>query len=315
MAEPTPLDRSSDPSSPSAPFDRRALRAHRDRAALTFRDTDYLFQEGADRLCERLEGFARSFPRILDLGCHDGRLAARLQANPGCEGVIAADLSPKMARSAAASGVTALCADEEALPFPEASFDAVVSNLSLHWVNDLPGALVQIRRILKPDGLFLAVLFGGNTLAGLREAWLDAELALENGAGPHVSPFLDVRDGGDLLSRAGFALPVADREAITVSYPDPLRLMAELRAMGEANAVALRRKGLTRRETFAEVLRRYPRDPDGRISACFDLVWLTAWAPGPGQQKPLRPGSAAARLAEALDSREIPTGERPALRP
>lgn len=300
-----------------APFDRKAVRAHRDRAAPGFGEADFLFRETASRLVDRLADVRRVFPSVLDLGCHAGALGTRLGDRPGTERVMACDISPEMARRARArGGLVAVAADEEALPFAEASFDLVASNLSLHWVNDLPGALIQIRRSLKPDGLLLACLLGGRTLHELREAMMDAELAVEGGASPRVSPFADLRDGGDLLARAGFALPVADLDAITVSFESPLHLMRDLRAMGEANALAERRRATTRRATVMEAARLYgPARPadgasDRRIEATFEVIWLAGWAPGPGQPKPLKRGSATRRLADALDTVERPAGDR-----
>jgi SAM-dependent methyltransferase len=205
----------------------------------------------------------------------------------------------------------ALALDEEALPFSPASFDLVVSALSLHWVNDLPGALVQIRAALEPDGLFLAALLGGDTLRELRLALLEAESAIEGGASPRVSPFADLRDAAGLLQRAGFALPVADSDTLTVTWADPLALMRELRGMGETNAVAARRKEVARRETLFAASARYQAQfgtTDGRIPASFQVIYLAGWAPDASQQQPLRPGSAASRLAEALGTREISAG-------
>jgi SAM-dependent methyltransferase len=189
----------------------------------------------------------------------------------------------------------------------------VLSTLELHWTNDLPGALLQLRQVLKPDGLLLASLFGGETLAQLRRALMEAELAEEGGAGPRVSPFADVRDLGQLLQRAGFALPVVDSDTITVTYADALALMRDLRAMGESNAVRERRRGFSRRATLFGAARRYAElfaGPDGRIPASFEIITLTAWAPHESQQRPLRPGSAATRLAAALGTTERSAGER-----
>lgn len=309
---------------PPAPFDRRAVRAHRNRAAKRFAESDFLFRETAARLIERLGDVRRDFSHVLDLGCHRGELGARLASHEAARRVVQCDLSPVMAGLArAANGATTVCADEEALPFAAGAFDLIVSNLSLHWVNDLPGTLVQVNRALKPDGLFLACLLGGATLHELRRAWTNAELAVEGGASPRVSPFADVRDGGDLLTRAGFALPVADLDTIRVGFPDALALMRDLKGMGEANAVAQRRKSMTRRQTLMEAARLYPPatddgngggdgGPAGRIEATFDVIWLAGWAPGPGQPRPLAPGSAATRLADALGTDEHPAGETPA---
>jgi NADH dehydrogenase [ubiquinone] 1 alpha subcomplex assembly factor 5 len=293
-------------------FDRRAVRRHRERVAATLSSHDFLLREVAGRLAERLDDMTRTFPLCLDLGCHDGVLGRALAGRGGIATLIQADLSPAMAGKAAEEGGPALAADEEALPFAAASFDAVFSLLSLHWVNDLPGALIQVRRALKPDGLFLAALLGGETLKELRAALVAAEAEVEGGASPRVSPFGDVRDLGALLQRAGFALPVADVDDIEVSYPDALKLMADLRGMGEANALAERRKGVSRRATLMRAAQLYAErhaGPDGRVPASFQVVYLTAWAPHESQPKPLAPRSAEARLAAALDSEEQPAGE------
>jgi SAM-dependent methyltransferase len=213
-----------------------------------------------------------------------------------------------MARQAPAP---ALALDEEMLPFGENAFDLVTSVLSLHWVNDLPGALLQIRRALRPDGLFLAAMLGGETLRELRHALIEAEAAVEGGASPRVSPFAGVQDVAGLLQRAGFALPVADSDTINATWADPIALMRDLRGMGETNAVAARRKEFARRRTLFTAGARYRSeftDRDGRISATFQVIYLTGWAPDASQQQPLRPGSAAARLAEALGTEEISTG-------
>lgn len=291
-------------------FDRRAVRRHRDRAAAGLGEHDFLLAEVAGRLAERLDDVKRRFPLALDLGCHAGELARALAGRGGVETLVSCDLSPRMAGRA---GGLAVAADEERLPFAHASFDLVASSLSLHWVNDLPGALVQIRRSLKPDGLFLAALLGGTTLHELRSSLLDAELETEGGASPRVSPFAEVRDGGDLLTRAGFALPVADVDTITVSYADPVKLMADLRGMGEANAARGRRKAVSRRATLMAAARRYRElfgDADGRVPATFQVIYLAGWAPDASQPQPLRPGSAKARLADALGTTEIPAGDK-----
>ena len=293
-------------------FDRASLRRHRERAAETLAESDFLFREVAERLSDRLEDVTRRFPVALDLGCRDGLLGSCLAGRGGIERLVQAELSPALARRAAASGRPTLVADEEALPFGANSFDLIMSLLSLHWVNDLPGALLQIRHALKPDGLFLGALFGGETLRELREALLEAESEVESGASPRVSPFADLRDAGALLQRAGFSLPVADQDSITVRYPDALSLMRDLRAMGESNTVIGRRAGFSRRDTLARAAALYEerhRLPEGKLPATFQVIYLTGWAPHESQQKPLAPGSAAARLAEALESEERSAGE------
>lgn len=291
-------------------FDRNALRRHRDRAAAGFDGADFLRREIGERLLDRLDDVRRTFPAALDLGAANGTLRRLLAGRGGVETLIESDLSPRLI--AQADG-PALAADEEALPFADQSFDLILSCLGLHWVNDLPGALIQIRRALKPDGLFLAAMLGGGTVQELRQSLAEAETTIEGGLSPRISPMTEVRDAGNLLLRAGFALPVADADVLTVSYADPLNLMTDLRAMGESNAVAERRKSFSRRATIAaaaEIYRQNFVDEDGRIPATFEVIFLTAWAPHPSQQKPLRPGSATQRLADALDTTEIPAGEK-----
>ncbi len=290
-------------------FDRGAVRRHRDRAAPMLGHCDFMLREVGERLLDRLDDVRRTFPLALDLGCHDGVVARVLRGRGGIETLIHCDISPAMV---AAAPRPAVAGDEELLPFAAHSFDLVVSLLSLHWVNDLPGALVQVRQALKPDGLFLAAMFGGETLKELRAALAEAEIAAEGGLGPRVSPFADVRDAGMLLQRAGFALPVVDSETLTVMYRSPLRLLHDLRGMGETNAVAERRRGFSRRATLFDALARYQHqhgDADGAVPASFQVVTLTAWAPDASQPRPLRPGSATGRLADALGVAEIGAGE------
>lgn len=262
-------------------FNRQMVRLHRDRAAAGLEDNDFLLREAAERLADRLDDIKRRFPHALDLGCHGGQLGRHLKSRGGIETLVQCDLSAEMVRQAEGQR---LAADEELLPFAPRSFDLVLSCLSLHWVNDLPGALAQVRRILKPDGLFLAAMLGGGTLKELRQALSEAEISLEGGQkgtlSPRVSPFVDVRDGGDLLQRAGFDLAVADSDTLTVFHDDPLKLMAELRAMGEGNATVERRKTFTRRATLMDATNRYREtfgDTEGRVPSTFEVITLTAW--------------------------------------
>ncbi len=281
-------------------FDRRAVRAHRDRAAAGLDGYDFLFRAAAEGLASRLADVRRNFAEVLDLGCHDGFLADYLEPDHGTELLVQCDLSEAMAGRA--PGLCA-AADEELLPFRPASFDLVISCLSLHWVNDLPGSLVQARQALKPDGLFLAVMLGGGTLRELRSALLAADTELSGGAGPRISPFADVRDAGDLLGRAGFALPVADTSTLTVSYADPFRLLRDLKGMGEANSVAARRRSFTRRQVFpraAEIYREMYGDAAGRVPATFEMITMTAWAPADTQPRPLPRGSGEVSLTDFL---------------
>jgi SAM-dependent methyltransferase len=286
-------------------FDRAAVLAHRRRAVRHLDAHGFLFHEAAERLADRLRDIRHTFPLAVDLGGRPGVAARALAGLGGIAHLLHVD--------AVAAHRPLAVAEEEMLPLRTASIDLVFSNLALHWVNDLPGALLQIRAALRPDGLLLASLFGGDTLHELRHALFQAEMEVEGGVSPRLSPFVDVRDAGMLLQRAGFALPVVDSETVTVTYANAFALMRDLRLMGEGNAVRLRRRGFTRRATLFRAAEIYAREfagADGRIPATFQLVNLTGWAPAPTQQQPLRPGSAKARLAEALGSAEISTGEK-----
>jgi NADH dehydrogenase [ubiquinone] 1 alpha subcomplex assembly factor 5 len=295
-------------------FDRKVLRTRRERAARDWEHSSFLKREIADRLVERLDDVRRSFPLALDLGCHGDEIAAALAARSGerkpVGHLVRADLGFGFARRAKGP---ALVADEEALPFAAGRFDLVLSAMGLHWVNDLPGALIQIAGILKPDGLFLGAMLGGGTLWQLRQALAAAESEIEGGLSPRVSPFADLRDAAGLLQRAGFALPVADGETIEVEYDSALALMRELGAMGESNLVVERRRSFTRRATLLRAAEIYGErfvQPSGRIAASFDVLFLHGWAPHESQPKPLKPGTAAHRLAEALGSTERSAGEK-----
>jgi NADH dehydrogenase [ubiquinone] 1 alpha subcomplex assembly factor 5 len=297
-------------SNPSRIFDRALLARRRDRAAEGAPAVDFLLRRVADDFMDRLAAVNRQFVRILDLGAHHGLLARRLRELPGARTVVSADHSWRLLAQCPPPRVLA---DEELLPFRDGAFDLVASALALHLVNDLPGSLVQIRRVLKPDGLFLGAVLGGQTLQELRGAFLEAEEELEGGASPRVAPFADTRDYGGLLQRAGFALPVTDSDVVTVTYASPLALMRELKAMGASNMLHERRRKPLRRETLARASAIYEARfarPDGRITATFEIVTMTGWVPHESQQKPLPPGSAKMRLAEALGSREQPAGEK-----
>ena len=280
-------------------FDRRLLRERRGRAASELHAHDFLLTEIAERLADRLSDIARRFPVSLDLGARDGILARTLQGRGGIETLIQSDSAMVNARRANLSVV----ADEELLPFKEQCFDAVLSNLALHWVNDLPGALAQIRSSLKPDGLFLASLFGTGTLQELRTALMEAELAETGGASPRVSPFADLRDAAGLLQRAGFALPVADADTVTVTYGDFFALLRDLRGMGETNLLLDRLRHPTRRTVFARAAAIYQErfaDAQGRLPATFQILFLTGWAPDPSQQQPAKRGSGKASLKDVF---------------
>ena len=290
-------------------FDRALLTRRRGRAAGTIPAHDYLLARTADDLAARLEAILRTFPVAVNLGAHHGLLGDRVADLPALELLVQAD---RCERLAGACGGVRLVADEELLPFAPGSLDLVVSGLSLHWVNDLPGALIQIARALKPDGLFLAAVLGGRTLQELREAFTHAEAEISGGASPRVAPFADVRDYGGLLQRAGFALPVADSDLVEVTYPSPRALMDEIRAMGGANVLHARTRRPLGRALLGRVEEIY-RDRFGvgeRVRASFEIITLTGWAPHESQQRPLKPGSAAGRLADALGTRERPAGEK-----
>ena len=272
-------------------FDRRAVRLHRDRAADRVARVSPVLADVAERLLDRLDDISRPFTRALDLGGR-GHIAPRLRAR-GID-TVSCELSPAMARLDGA-----VVGDAEWLPFGPASFDLVVANLSLHWINDLPGALIQIRAALRPDGLLLASMPALGTLAELRSALAEAEADMSGGASPRVSPFAGLADCAALLQRAGFALPVADGDSITLAYADPFDLLRDLQAAGEANAVALRDRRVPPRDLFAAALARLPVQ-DGRAAVTLRLAMMTGWAPSASQPKPAARGSGQTSLSDAL---------------
>ena len=254
-------------------FDRVLVRKRRDRAAAGFGAHAALFEETSGRLIERLGDIKQDFRVALDLGAHNGYLARRFSER-GIPFVVTADISEKMVRPAAGHRVAA---DEEFLPFTPGSFDLIASNLSLHWVNDLPGTLLQIKNALRPEGLFLAALVGGESLCELRTCLMEAELAVSGGAGPRLSPTISPPTASALLQRAGFALPVTDEEKVTLTYKDVFALMRDLRGMGETSAHLHRPRNPARRRIFTETGRLYRErfgDAEGRIPATFDIVFM-----------------------------------------
>jgi SAM-dependent methyltransferase len=276
-------------------FDRKLLRARQKRARQLGPET-FLIDRVADEMGERLSAVLRQFGRAVDLGTPTDAVRRVLAASDKVGTV-----------------VDGIAIDEESLPFAAGSLDLVVSALSLQFVNDLPGTLIQIRRALKPDGLLMAALVGGDTLSELREAFAEAESEIEGGVSPRVLPFADVRDLGALLQRAGFALPVVDADRLTVRYASVLALMHDLRRMGATNVLAERRRTPLKRATLKRMTEIYAArfaDADGRLRASFEIVWLSGWAPHDSQQKPLKPGSATQRLADALGTKEVSTGEK-----
>lgn len=296
---------------PNILFDRLRLRNNRARARGDFTKHNVLFEEVNLQLLERLEGINRPFNRILDLGSRNLSVAKSLsKQNPSrfiVHGHSTVDANKFMLGHVCVT-------DDEWLPFRDASFDLVVSNLSLHWANDLPGALIQIRRALKPDGFFIAALFGGETLRELRECLYEAEMNLRGGVSQHISPFADIQDCGGLLQRAGFKLPVIDRERFTLTYRDSFQLMRECRGMGEGNILTTRDKRIMPKSLFNDADTIYKNrfasasekegEPD-KITATFDVLFIAGWAAHDNQQIPLKPGEAQSRLAEALNTSEV----------
>ncbi|MCJ2141631.1 methyltransferase domain-containing protein [Methylobacterium sp. E-066] len=285
---------------PAALFD-TALARHRLARAERIGYAGFLLDRLVEDLDDRLGAVLRDFSTVLDL------------ATPGTgAGTALASRYPKslILRLAAlpGSGGNHIVGDPEFLPLVAGSLDLAVSLLTLHAVNDLPGTLIQLRRALRPDGLFLGCLLGGATLTELRQSFAQAESEIEGGISPRVSPFAAVREAGALLQRAGFALPVADTDTLTVRYADLFGLMRDLRAMGMTNVLTERRRTPLRRATLvraAEVYAERFSDPDGRVRATFEVLWLSGWVPHESQQKPLRPGTAKSRLADALGTVEL----------
>ncbi|MDB5412322.1 MAG: SAM-dependent methyltransferase [Rubritepida sp.] len=281
-------------------FDRTLVALRRERAAPGIARVAPILDAAAETLLDRLDDTTHRFTRALDVGGR-GAVAPALRRR-GVNFVVSMDLSPAMASRA---GGIPIAADEEWLPFAPGSFDLIVASLSLHWVNDLPGALLQLRRVLTPDGLFLASLPGLGTLQGLREALAAAESETRGGISPHISPFPELRDLAGLLQRAGFALPVADQERLPLAYRTPMGLIADLRAAGESNAVRARDPRTPPRALFPLAFSNLDLEMELR------LLVMTGWSPHESQQKPARPGSATTRLADFLGTVEIKAGEKP----
>lgn len=286
-------------------FDRQLLRVRQRRAAAHGPAT-FLLDRVAEEMIDRLAVVLRTFDRAADLDTPNDQLRTAL---------VASGKVPALERASIFSEAgLEVMADERSQPFASASLDLVVSGLALQFVNDLPGALIQVRRALKPDGLLLAAMLGGDSLTELREAFAQAESEVEGGLSPRVLPFADIRELGSLMQRAGFALPVVDSDHVTVRYESPIALMRDLRAMGATNILIERRRAPLKRATLRRMIEVYVErfaDGDGRVRATFEIVWLSGWAPHESQQKPLKPGSATRRLADALGTKEITTGEKP----
>ena len=287
-------------------FDHTLIDARRRRAlARPQAGADFLFRAVTDEILDRLAVVKRGFAEVADLGSPSPMLISRLSLSGQAERTVRIDRLPETHPE--------VVGDLEMLPFAPASFDLVVSALALQWCDDLPGALAQIRAALKPDGLMLAAFLGGETLTELRQSFAEAEAELTGGASPRVAPFTELRAAGALLQRAGFALPVIDQDRHVVRYDSALHLMRDLRAMGATNALNERSRTPLTRSLLRRAVAIYDErfsDPDGRVRATFDVISLSGWAPSANQQKPLRPGSARMRLADALGVREQSTGEK-----
>lgn len=284
---------------PPEMFDRRLVRRRRERAARRDPPLDYLSRHASELLLERVGDVRRWFALGLAIGCHAAALAPLV--GPRLGGLVHLDGSESLARRVPGPAVVG---DEEALPFAAGRFDLVLAGPTFHWINDLPGALVQIRRTLRPDGLLLGAVPGGETLLELRTALLEAEVEVHGGAGLRVAPFADVRDLGGLLQRAGYALPVVDAEAVRVTFDHPLQLLNELRRMGQANALRERAGPLDRAvlTRFVDIYRRRFAAPDGRVAATFEFLMLAGWRPDSGQPEPSARGSGTRSLARELGS-------------
>ena len=273
---------------------------------MRFREYAFLKGRESNQLLERLADTSREFDRALDIGAHDGQACEALRESGKVKEIIALESSPRMLESVQSRGFETVRSDSEILAFPSASFDLVTSILSLHWINDLPGMLSQVRQVLVPDGLFLGCLFGAGTLPELRAALIDAESEITGGISPRLSPLPGLQDMAGLLQRAGFALPVADVERVTVRYSHPIKLLEDLKGMGEQAAFA-QRDGQARRPLSRRILARMSdiytdrfQDEDGKVRATFEIVWLSGWAPHASQPKPLKPGSGKVSLADAV---------------
>lgn len=293
-------------------FDRNLLRKRRSRFAHEVGEREFLIAHVAREISERVSLMLREFPRALDLGAYHGLLGQTVAALPSVGEVIYAESAFAYAERCPRP---ALVCDEDLLSFKDACFNLIVSGLALHRVNDLPGALIQIRRALVPDGLFMAAALGARALSELRDVLIEAEGETTGGASPRVSPFGDVSAYGALLQRAGFALPVTDAETLRVVYSSPRELMREVRALGGGNVLMARSRAPLPRRTLERAediyLARYGT-PDGKVTATFEFVFMSGWAPHESQQKPLKPGSAQARLADALHTEERPAGDKAA---
>lgn len=285
-------------------FDQKHIRRNRLRAAKNISEYSFLFDWVSDQILDRLSIIKRDFPTALNIGCRaQNNFPHRLKNTAAIHKLY------QMDRTSAP-----LVAEEEFLPFGDNTFDLITSAMNFHTINDLPGALLQMRQALKPDGLLLAGMLGGETLNELRHCLTEAEMTLTGGLSPRVAPFADKQDIGALMQRTGYALPVVDSDTLTVTYENAFKLMHDLRFMGEGNAIAKRYKTTPSRSLFLEAAKLYAEkfsDDDGRIRATFEVIFMIGWAPHESQQKPLKRGSAQNRLADILETEEIKTGDKP----
>lgn len=290
-------------------FNRRLVKERRNRFAKHLRQYNFLHNWVGEQIADRLDDIKREFPSTLLMSARcDDAITDKIVESGKITSVLSMDLSSKMV--SAFSG-KAFVADEELLPIKENSLDAAVSILNLHTINDLPGALIQINRALKPDGVFIGSMFGGETLFELREALNHAEMKLKGGMSPRVAPFADMQQMASLMQRGGYALPVVDSEIIKISYNSMFDLMKDIRFMAEANSISARAKTLTSRSIMMEAAQYYDEnfaEGNGKVYASFEVIFLIGWAPHESQQQPLRPGSAQNSLASALNTKEINTG-------
>jgi NADH dehydrogenase [ubiquinone] 1 alpha subcomplex assembly factor 5 len=281
-------------------FDTPLLRMRQNRKNISFKDHDFIYRWTCHQILDRLSVITRGFDNVTHFGARDDCLIKKFKASYSCD--LNAQHSPHV------------IGDEEALPLRFSSQDLIVSTLNLHRMNDVPGALIQIKRALKPDGLFMGAMFGGQTLLSFRESIMEAEMEYHGGVSPRIFPFADKQDCGALMQRAGFALPVIDSETLTVSYSNLTKMLHDLRGMSESNILLERNKKYVGRDFFNKVEEIYRDKTDsdsGYFDAKFEIIFLLGWAPHDTQQKPLKPGSASGRLADFFGTHEIKTGDTP----
>lgn len=291
-------------------FDRAAVLRFKTRAAPNIGQHNFLFDWALENIMERLALVKKDFPCCVIGGARQSPpVTEKLRGQNNIQKLRIMDSAPSLLEKQSSP---VLLADDEWLPFADDTLDLFIQNLGLHSVNDLPGALIQINRALKPDGLFIGAMFGGDTLIELRQVLNQAELVHSNGLSPRIAPFADKQQMGGLMQRAGFALPVIDSDTVTVTYDNMFKLLEDIRGMGESNAITARHKSPLPRAVLmnaAELYQQQFSEADGRIHATFEIIFLLGWAPHDSQQKPQRPGSANKTLADALATEEIKTGE------